>query len=163
MENTFKVEVDGTKTLEQMIADGKYDQDKFGFCKEQPSFDITNKTKRTEIIKLFYFDKNKKGMSQMYSQHIEMSMKKKGFRLSTVEELLALGAQYPALQRKFPIIAFGSLSMATDRRSAPCYNVAPKLDTDEAGRITRSTPVYYTLEERSNNTRFAGTMITRES
>jgi len=163
MRNIFKVEVDGTKTLKQMIMDGNYDQDNFGFCRDQPSFDIANKTKRTEVIKLFNFKKNREDTGLSF----KTEMKKEGFRPSTVEELLALGAKYPNLQRRFPVMAFGSLSMVTDRRLGPCYKVAPQLGHDyhdKSCRIVRSSPTYYyTPDQSSGDLRFAGTMIARES
>ena len=97
----FEIEVDGTKTLEQMIADGKYDDKNSDINKK--NFPIKDATKRTVTIELFHFDRN------ISSEDAVKEMKKEGFRPATVEELLALGADQPKLQREFPIIALGSV------------------------------------------------------
>lgn len=36
-------------------------------------------------------------------------MRKAGFRPALIEDLLALGAEYPELQKQFPIVALGSV------------------------------------------------------
>lgn len=45
-------------------------------------------------------------------------MDKAGYRPANIAELLALGAQYPDIQRQFPIVALGSVWRL--RSSGPC-------------------------------------------
>ncbi len=98
---SFEIEVDGTKTLEQLIADGRYDWKSSDIKKK--NFPIKNETKRTATIELFHFGKN------ISSEDAIKEMEKEGFQPATIEELLALGAKHPDLQREFPIIALGSV------------------------------------------------------
>ena len=50
------------------------------------------------------------------SDDVEKKLDKMGLRPATITELLAFGAMYPEVQRKFPIIALGSVtSLAGDR------------------------------------------------
>ncbi len=98
---SFEIEVDGTKTLEQLIADGKYDWKNSDIKKK--NFPIKIETKRTATIELFHFGRN------ISSEDAAKEMEKEGMRPATIEELLALGAKHPDLQREFPIIALGSV------------------------------------------------------
>jgi hypothetical protein len=97
----FQLEIDGTKTLEQMIADGKYDWKNSDI--NEKNFPIKDKTKRTATIELFHFVKD------ISSENAIKAMAKEDFRPATIEELLALGAKQPELQKEFPIIALGSV------------------------------------------------------
>jgi len=97
----FELEIDGTKILEQLIADGKYDW-KNSDIKEK-NFPIKDKTKRMATIELFHFG------FDISSDSAIKAMEKEGFRPATIEELLALGAKHPELQKEFPIIALGSV------------------------------------------------------
>ena len=45
----------------------------------------------------------------MTSERAVVEMQREGFRPARIEELLALGAQHPELQRSFPIVALGSV------------------------------------------------------
>ena len=98
---TVLVEVDGTKTLEWMIADGKYDWKNSDI--NQKNYPIQNTTKRTTEIEFFHFPD---GTS---SDNAEKKMAEEGFRPIINEELQAIGAKHPELQREFPIVALGSV------------------------------------------------------
>ena len=98
---TLLVEVDGTKTIEQLIADGKYDWKNSDV--NQKNYPVANITKRTTEIELFHFNRS------ISSDGTKKEMDKAGFRPATIEELLTLGSSNPELQRQFPIIALGSV------------------------------------------------------
>ena len=111
--------VDYSKTVEKMIAAGKYDW---------KNSDITNKHfpllaelsgQKTAVSKLFHFNR---GIS---SDDVISEMDKAGYRPATLPELLALGEIQPDLQRQFPIIALGSIWHVTGgRRFVSCLRVA---------------------------------------
>lgn len=97
---TFKVTVDVNLDLAAMIKAGKYD-----WVYEE----ITDKK----------FPSTKKGTSEIdlvlvhldrcaTTKEVEAELDKRGLRAATIEELLALGAAQPELQRQFPIVALGS-------------------------------------------------------
>lgn len=98
---TFRVAVDYTQTLKQMISAGKYDWANSDIT--QDHFPIKGNGKKEEEVVLFHFDK------VMTSEQAITEMDKTGFRPATIEELLALGAQQPELQKQFPIVALGSV------------------------------------------------------
>lgn len=56
----------------------------------------------------------------LYSEDAIAKLDKMGLRPGTVEELLAFGATFPDMQRKFPIVALGS-SAELDGRRAVAY------------------------------------------
>ncbi len=95
----FIVEVDGTKTLDQLLDDGNYAW-KNSNCNEK-SFPISDPTKRTVTIELFH-----SGIESASMEIISL-MKKDDFRPVMIEEFLSLTAQYPELQRKFPMASLG--------------------------------------------------------
>jgi hypothetical protein len=49
-------------------------------------------------------------------------MKAEGYRPATIEELLALGSQYPEMQKSVPIAALGSAHVVKNRRFVPCLS-----------------------------------------
>jgi hypothetical protein len=98
---SFKVLVDCTKSLAEMIQAGSY-----GYVNS----DINSKNFRVEgqgqqkvEVVLFHF---KRAIS---IDDALREMEKAGYRPARIEELLALGAQYPDLQKQFPIVALGSM------------------------------------------------------
>lgn len=99
--HSFEVEIDGTKTIEQLIRLGSYDL----INKEinENNFPIQNKTKRTSIIEVFTFSK-----SIPYTE-VLIRMRKGDCRPITIEELLVLGIKYPELQKHSSIISLGSV------------------------------------------------------
>lgn len=108
---TFILEVDGTLTLEQMIANGKYNWKNDDITSKK--YPIADKTKRTAHMELFHFDRD------ISSEKAVKEMEKAGFRPATIEELLTLGENQPELQRQFPIIALGSVAGFSFGRSVP--------------------------------------------
>jgi len=97
----FRVTVDYTKTLVEMIKAGNYDW---------VDSDITDKNfplqgqGQVELnIKLINYGKF------MDSAEIIRDLDNRGLRPATLPELLAFGSKYPEKQREFPIVALGSL------------------------------------------------------
>ena len=112
---TFRVAVDYTQTLKQMISAGKYDWVNGDIT--QDHFPIKGNGKKEEEVVLFHFDK------VMTSEQAITEMDKTGFRPATIEELLALGAQQPELQKQFPIVALGSVwRRPSGSRDVPCLS-----------------------------------------
>ena len=112
---TLLVEVDGTKTIKQLIADGKYDWKNSDV--NQKNYPIANTTKRTTEIELFHFNRTTS------SDEAKKEMDKAGFRPATIKELLTLGSSNPELQRQFPIIALGSVCRLGFVRFVACLRV----------------------------------------
>jgi hypothetical protein len=100
----IKLTVNSDKTIEQAIEDGNYYWKNSDITVEH--FPVTQKPtqKKTEVIaKIFHFNCN------MNHVDIALEMDKENYRTADTMELLVLGATYPELQKKFPIIALGSL------------------------------------------------------
>jgi len=115
---TFKVLVDYTKSLEQMIKAGKYDLVNNDITSDH--FHITGSGQKEVEITLFHFNR---GIS---SDGAIAEMKKAGYRPALVEELLVLGAAEKELQKQFPIVALGSVcrSSPDGYRNMPCLSWA---------------------------------------
>lgn len=115
--DTFKVKVvvDYNLSLAEMISAGKYDWVNKNITQE--NFPIEGKGKVEKEITLFHFNK------LMTSEQVIAEMEKAGYRPAKIEEFLALGAQYPKLQKKFHIIGLGSLWINPGGvREVPCLH-----------------------------------------
>jgi hypothetical protein len=118
---SFEVLVDCTKSLVEMIQAGSY-----GYVDSNindKNFKVEGQGQQEVEVVLFHF---KRAIS---TDDALQEMEKAGYRPARIEELLALGAAYPELQRQFPIVALGSLwqDPRGDRRVA-------YLNQDGAGR-----------------------------
>lgn len=119
---TLRIVVDYSLSLEQMIAAGKYDWKNDDITAKR--FPLKGNGKVELEPKLFYFGRD------MSSDNVIAEMDKEGFRPCTIEELLAIGEQHPELQRKFPLVALGSVSEINGD-----HDVA-YLHRDDSGRYT---------------------------
>ncbi len=99
--HSFEVEIDGTKTIEQLIRLGGYDLINSEI--NENNFPIVNKTKRISIIEVFTFSK------LIPFTEVMIRMKRGDCRPITIEELLALGIKDPELQKHTNIISLGSV------------------------------------------------------
>lgn len=117
----FKVMVDYTKSLKEMIKAGQYDWVNNGITSDH--FPITGSGQKEKEITLFHFNR---GIS---SDNAVVEMEEAGYRPALVEELLALGAAEKELQKQFPINALGSLWQPPDGR-----RFVPSLDWGSGGR-----------------------------
>jgi len=100
----FILNVDYSKTLQQMLTDGNYDWTDSDISEKNFHL-ITeiNDDKRSVSAKLFCFGRN------ISSQEVISKIKKAGYRPATITELLVLGKNYPKIQKKFSVVALGSV------------------------------------------------------
>lgn len=116
-ENCYKVLVDYGQTLQQMIANGKYDYANSDITASNfpPPAGGQGSGQQNVVVELVHFGRD------MESEAVLKEFEARGLRAATLPELLAFGATYPEKQREFPIIALGSVWQ--DRygnRSVPC-------------------------------------------
>jgi hypothetical protein len=96
--------VDYSRTIQEMIGAGNYDWVHSDVTEECFSLPSELKGKKVSIsTKLFHFN------SSIDSEDVIFEMNKANFRPATLAELLALGENYPKLQKEFPIVALGSV------------------------------------------------------
>jgi hypothetical protein len=113
MRKTYKVVVDYSKSLVEMIKLGNYglvdDNIKF------KNFSIQGVGRDEEDLVLVYLGRD--ATTKEVLEHL-VSL---GLEAAAIEHLLAFGAKYPDVQRKFPVICLGS-SFVNDRgnRLVPC-------------------------------------------
>ena len=114
-ENCYKILVDYGQTLQQMIANGKYDYANSDIT--SGNFPMTGNGKQEVVVELVHFGRD------MASDAVLKEFEARGLRAATLPELLAFGATYPEKQREFPIIALGSVWQDRDgHRYAPCLS-----------------------------------------
>lgn len=99
--SSFDVVVDYTRSLSNMIKAGNYDWVDGDI--DADHFPVKGEGKYRVSVILFHFNRC------MKSNNVIAAMDEQGFRAARIEELLALGAEHPDLQREFPIVAFGSV------------------------------------------------------
>ena len=99
--HTFKVQMDYSQTLEEMIGGGNYDWVNPDIIEEH--FPLQKQGTQEVEIHLFHFGRT------MSNEAAEKEMEAKGFRPATLPELLALGRDHPDPQKQFPIVALGSV------------------------------------------------------
>ena len=104
--------VDFGKSLEEMIAAGKYDWRNNDITSAR--FPITGGGRVSVDAKLFHFNRT------MTSDEVGRELDKAGYRSATIAELLAFGAAFPEVQRQFPVIALGSVGSVFGFRLVPC-------------------------------------------
>jgi len=98
----LRIIVDYSLTLEQMIALGQYDWKNDDITSAR--FLVKGEGKNEVVAEIVKYE------SGMSSEAVLADLDKKGFRPATIEELLAFGAAFLELQRKFPIVALGSVA-----------------------------------------------------
>lgn len=99
-ETTHPVTVDYSMALDRMIALGRFQGPCEGFTSERFPIKGTGAV-QAEII-LIHFG------YEIGTRRAEKELDEKDLRPTDIEELLALAAQQPELQRHFPIVALGS-------------------------------------------------------
>ena len=98
----LSVIVDYTMSLADMIKAGKYDWTNHDITEKR--FPVKGEGKKETAVELIHFNR------VMNSNQVEQELDKMGLRPGTIEELLAFGATFPETQRKFPILALGSVA-----------------------------------------------------
>lgn len=108
----FRVVVDYSKTLDEMIAAGLYDWKNDNI--NAKNFPVDGKGTSAVNVELIHFNRT------IESNEALNELDKMGYRPATLPELLAFGAKYPDKQREFPIIALGSVWRRLDFRCVAC-------------------------------------------
>lgn len=100
---TYAVSVDYSLSIEEMVRAGRYDWSNESITsKNFPRLQSWGKREvEVELVHLDRYMRNGDGVIR--------ELDKRGYRPATLPELLALGAQYPDLQRTYSIPAFGSV------------------------------------------------------
>lgn len=108
----MRVTVDYSQPLEEMIAAGRYGRVNSNITEE--NFPIKGSGKVDLNLELVCFNK------YISSNEAIAELKKLGMRPATLPELLAFDEKYLEEQRKYPILALGSVWRDWDGRNAPC-------------------------------------------
>lgn len=98
---THQVTVDYGKTLEEMIAAGRYDTRNNDITAERFPFQGTGQVE----VELHLVHLGRDASTDTVLAELD----RRNLRPATIEELLALGAKYPNLQKQFPFVALGSV------------------------------------------------------
>lgn len=131
----FIVTVDHGQSLEEMIAAGYYDE--VDSAVQTVSFPIKRKSRKRVEITLIQFDHHYAGVEAW------ALMEARGYRPAFIEDLLALGKEYPRLQRKSPIVALGSGRIIQGRRRSVCLGGSESTRTLQLVAIYRRWSIYY--------------------
>ena len=115
MSEQIVLSVDYGQSLEQMIAEGNYDWKNSDTAKRFPV--VGNGIEQFEA-KLFHFDRNT--VSQDNVDAIKADDPANPWEPGKIEHLLAFGAKYPEEQRKYSVIALGSVARVGGDRGVPC-------------------------------------------
>jgi hypothetical protein len=99
--SAFTVVVDYTKSLADMIKAGGYDWKNSDITADH--FPVVGSGQAEVGLELVHYGKN------MSTEDVLADLDKRSLRPATLAELLAFGAKYPDEQRKYPIIALGSV------------------------------------------------------
>lgn len=108
----FRLAVDYSQSLEQMIATGRYDWTNSDITAKR--FPITGKGIMEFEARYFRFNRN------ISSEKAIEAMAEEGWEPAKIEHLLCFGEKYPDEQRKFPIVALGSVAEVDGSRRVPC-------------------------------------------
>lgn len=119
---TFPVTVDYTLPLMEMIKAGRYDWVNPDITEEH--FPVKGEGIREVVVELIHFGRF------METDDVLRELDRLDLRPATIEELLALGAKYPEVQREFPVMALGSVW-----QGPVGYRDAPFLHGDGSERV----------------------------
>ena len=116
--DTFTVMVDETLSVEDAVKEGNFDWSNDNI--NSTNFPKpANGQKSEKEIAIFHFAKT------MSSEAVIAEMNKAEYRPATIWELTGLAKKEPDLQRKFPVVALGSVcELRGDRRVAGLYGDA---------------------------------------
>lgn len=105
---TWIVTVDSRQTFAQMIEAGDYDHVNSQIT--EASFPVARGEVATRELVLVHLG----GVSS--TVEVLQELDNLGVRSGRIEDLLALGATYPELQRQYPIVALGAIESSYRRR-----------------------------------------------
>jgi hypothetical protein len=121
--STLKQVVNYDRSIAESLTAGKYNWTNPSIT--DANFPSKEEGEREVEFGLFHFNKTTKSDDNV------AQMKKEGFRPATMKELLAFGEKNPEEQRKYPIIALGSVAELDGDRPVGC------LYGGGSGRIVR--------------------------
>jgi len=99
---TFMILVDETKSVEELVKDGKFDWSNDNITSQNFPKPASGQKSKRKVV-LFHFNKN------MSSEAVIAEMDKASCEPATIWDLLGLAAKEPDLQREFPIVALKSV------------------------------------------------------
>ncbi len=99
--NLFRLVVDYNQSLAEMIVRGKYDWVNFDISEKH--FPVARRGTDELELQLVHLNR------AVSSDEVLRELEKLGLRPATLPELLAFGAAYKEEQRKYPIVALGSV------------------------------------------------------
>ncbi len=111
-ETCLSVDVDYSRSLVAMIRQAAFD--KINKAINARNFPLVERGYREVDILLIQFDLPVAPLQAV------LLTKERGYRPATIEELLAIGSQYPDLQRSIPIVALGAARVVENRRYVAC-------------------------------------------
>ena len=115
----FEITVDHTETLEQMILAGRYDWVNRDITTER--FPLKGDGLVTRVAYLIHFDR------KLSSDDVVDEIRRRGKRPASIQELLAFGARYPNIQRRFLVVALDPSAEVGDQSRVAClYRVGPR-------------------------------------
>ena len=116
MSEQIVLSVDYGRSLDQMIAAGNYDWKNSDITAKR--FPVVGNGIEQFEAKLFHFDRNT--VSQDNVDAIKADDPANPWEPGKIEHLLAFGAKYPEEQRKYSVIALGSVARVGGGRDVPC-------------------------------------------
>lgn len=116
----FRLTVDYSQSLEQMIAAGQYDWKNSNITAKR--FPIEGNSIVEYEARYFHFNRD------ISSDDAVAAMKEAVWEPAKIEHILSCGKTFPEEQRKFPIVGLGSVASVGGDRSVPC------LDRDDSER-----------------------------
>ena len=100
-EGTFPTKVNYDLSVESLVAQGKYDWKNSDI--KSKNFQTTRKGETTLNLELVHLNQ------VLTSEEVIKELDKRGLRPAELHELLSFGIQYQEEQRKYPIVAMGSV------------------------------------------------------
>lgn len=98
----YTVSVDFNKFIHDMVRAGRYNQDYGHLSRLAALFNVKGEGVITVALELIHL--NRVASSDVALAHLERN----GLRPATIEELLAFGASYPEIQKRFHVVCLGS-------------------------------------------------------
>ena len=107
----FSFVVNYTRSLRDSVVAGRYEWVNDKVVEDQFPPSKGEQGRKKQCFKLFHFKK------EIESQEVIREMTMNGYRPATLRELLAFGEVNPNIQRRFPIIALGSVRVSRNHHS----------------------------------------------
>lgn len=98
---TFPTKVNYDLSVELLAENGKYDWNNYDVSSK--NFPTTRKGEADLVLELVHFNQ------VLTSKEVLKELDKRGLRPAETHELLSFGIKYPKEQRKYPIVALGSV------------------------------------------------------